>query len=107
MSYLNISVKNLENQLDRQEQYSRRNCILIHGITETQDKNTDDISLHTINEHLELELKNVVGFGLASWENRKADSFLKESFIMASTEKVRDFDPPPSPFLPFPPPKTI
>ena len=56
MSDLNISVKNLENQLDRQEQYLRRNCILIHGITETQDENTDDISLRTINEHLELEL---------------------------------------------------
>ena len=56
MSDLNISVKYLENQLDRQEQYSRRNCILIHGITETQDEKTDDISLCTINEHLELEL---------------------------------------------------
>ena len=56
MSDLNISVKNLENQLDYQEQYSRRNCILIHGLTETQDENTDDISLRTINEHLELEL---------------------------------------------------
>ena len=39
-----------------QEQYSRRNCILIHGITETQDENTDDISLGTISNHLELEL---------------------------------------------------
>ena len=48
-------LKNLENQLYRQEQYSRRNCILIHGITKTQDENTD-ISLRTINEHLELEL---------------------------------------------------
>ena len=56
MSDLNISVKILENQLDRQEQYSRRNCILIHGIIETQDENTDDISLRTINEHLQLEL---------------------------------------------------
>ena len=44
VSDLNISVKNLENQLDYQEQYSRRNCILIHGLTETQDENTDDIS---------------------------------------------------------------
>ena len=26
------------------------------NITETQDKNTDDISLRTINEHLEFEL---------------------------------------------------
>ena len=56
LSDLNTSVKNLENQLDHQEQYSRRNCILIHDITETQNENTDDISLRTINEHLELEL---------------------------------------------------
>ena len=50
----NTSIENLINQLDHQ--YSLRNCILIHGITETQDGNTDDTSLHTINEHLELEL---------------------------------------------------
>ena len=56
MPDLNTSVKNLENQLVHQKQYLRRNCILIHGITETQDENTDDISLRTINEHLELEL---------------------------------------------------
>ena len=56
VSDLSTSVKNLENQLDRQEQHSRRNCTLIHGITETQDEKTDDISLRTINEHLEVEL---------------------------------------------------
>ena len=53
---INRSSENLENQLDRQEQYSRRNCILIHRITETQDENTDDISLLTRNEDLELDL---------------------------------------------------
>ena len=56
VSDLNTSVKNLEYQLDRQEQYSHRNSILICGITETQDENTDDIYLRTINEHLEVEL---------------------------------------------------
>ena len=45
------SVKNLENQLYRQKQYSHRNCILIHGITETQDENTDDISLDRARYH--------------------------------------------------------
>ena len=30
--------------------------MLIHGITETQDENTDNISLRTVNEHLEVEL---------------------------------------------------
>ena len=29
---------------------------IIHGTTETPDENTDDISLCTVNEHLELEL---------------------------------------------------
>ena len=53
---LHTTVENLENQLDFQEQYSCRNCILIHGITETHRENTDDISLRTINEHLEEEL---------------------------------------------------
>ena len=43
MSDINTSVKNIENQFDRSEQYYRGNCILIHGITETQDENTDDI----------------------------------------------------------------
>ena len=56
VSDLSTSVKNLENQLDHQEQYSRRNCILIHDITETQSENADDISFRTINEHLELAL---------------------------------------------------
>ena len=54
MPDLKVSVKNLENQLDCQEKYFRRNCILIHGITETQDEKTDDISLRTMNEHLEV-----------------------------------------------------
>ena len=56
VSDLNISVENLKNQLDCQEQFSRRICILVQGITETQDENTDDISLRTINEHSELYL---------------------------------------------------
>ena len=56
VSDLNICVKNFENQLNRQEQYLHRNCILIHGITEAQDENTDHNSLRTINAHLELEL---------------------------------------------------
>ena len=32
------------------------NCVLIHGITETQGENTDNISPCTINEHLEVAL---------------------------------------------------
>ena len=31
----------LENMIDRQEQHSRRNCILIHGIAENKEETTE------------------------------------------------------------------
>ena len=31
-----------EKKMDRQEQYSRRNCILIHGIKEEKSKSIND-----------------------------------------------------------------
>ena len=46
----------LEHFVDRQEQYSRRNCPLVHEIAETNDENTDDLVLKTINEKLDVEI---------------------------------------------------
>lgn len=40
--------------IDAQEQYSRRNCILIHGIAETQDEDTDTPALDVINNQLDI-----------------------------------------------------
>ena len=42
--------------VESQEQYSRRNCLLLHGIQEKKDENTDVLSIETLNEHLELDL---------------------------------------------------
>ena len=36
--YMSNRINELENQIDKQEQYSRCNCILIHGIPENPDK---------------------------------------------------------------------
>ena len=38
---MNERIEELENKIDRQEQYSRRNYILIHGIVENEEDNTD------------------------------------------------------------------
>ena len=46
----------LESSVDQQEQYSRRNCLLVHGIAETNDENTDDLALKTINEKLDVDI---------------------------------------------------
>ena len=44
--------------MDRQEQYSRRNCLLIHGIKEERNENTDDIVVKFIQDDLQEEIKH-------------------------------------------------
>ena len=44
-------VDSLSGQVDRQEQYSRRNCLFLHGIPENKNEKTDDLCLATINQH--------------------------------------------------------
>ena len=43
-------------QVEKQEQCSRRNCLLILGIPENRNEKTDDLCIATINEHLELSI---------------------------------------------------
>ena len=41
-------IKSLEKDSDDHEQYSRRNCIFIHGIEEDKDEVTDDIVVNHV-----------------------------------------------------------
>ena len=43
--------------IDNLEQYSRRNCALIHGIPETPDEKTDEVFISTVKQHLKVNLK--------------------------------------------------
>ena len=52
-------VDSLSSQVDKQEQYSRRNCLLLHSIPENKNEKTDDLCLATTNEHLELAITEV------------------------------------------------
>ena len=44
---LNLRLNKADRALDRQEQYSRRNCLLIHGIGEENQENTVKVVLKT------------------------------------------------------------
>ena len=46
---MNEKIEKLERIVDRQEQYSRRNCLLLHGIAEDELENTDELILETSN----------------------------------------------------------
>lgn len=43
--------------IDALEQYSRRNCALLHGVPETDGENTDTLFIATIAQHLGVEVK--------------------------------------------------
>ena len=52
-------IEELENKIDRQEEYSRRNCILIHGIAENKEENTDQQTIDFINENLDIKIDEI------------------------------------------------
>ena len=56
MSKINERTEELEKKIGRQEQYSRRNCILIHGIAENKEENTDQQAIDFINDNLDIKI---------------------------------------------------
>ena len=47
------------NKIDRQEQYSRRNCILIHGIAENKEENTNQQAMDFIIDILDVKIDEI------------------------------------------------
>ena len=52
VSEISNEIEVLKHSLDRQQQYSRRNCVLIHGIPEQKGEETDEQTLKIIIEEL-------------------------------------------------------
>ena len=50
-AYEDLIVKQAD-QIDSLEQYGRRNCLLLHGIPEKKDENTDTVFIETVTNHL-------------------------------------------------------
>ena len=53
VKYLNEKVETVDRSLDCHEQYSRRNCLLIHGVKENEKEDTDEVVI----EFFEKEMK--------------------------------------------------
>ena len=50
---MSVTIESLKGSLDRQEQYSRRKCLPIHGLLESRNKNTDELVIEAIKEKME------------------------------------------------------
>ena len=51
-----MKVEDLEKKMERQEQYSRRNCILVQGLNKEMGESTDDRVLKLFREELNEDL---------------------------------------------------
>lgn len=56
VSYLSDTVTKLVKKADDQEQYSRRNCLLVHGLPETSRENTDDLVISMFKNEMDIEI---------------------------------------------------
>ena len=52
-------IDDLNRVTDRQEQYPRRNCILLHGVNESENEDSDTIVTETLNELLQEKLTDI------------------------------------------------
>ena len=47
------SIEDLEDEIDDQQQYSRRNCLLLHGIEEKQKEDVEGLVMDVLDKKLE------------------------------------------------------
>ena len=56
VTYKRGKVDNITAETDRQEQYSRRNCQVIHGIPENKNENTDVLAMEVIDSKMDIKI---------------------------------------------------
>ena len=49
--------KSLSSEIENLEQYSRRNCLVLHGVNESNDENTNEIIIKTFSEEIRVQVK--------------------------------------------------
>ena len=53
VKFLNEKVETMDKSLDCHEQYSRRNCLLIHGVKENKKEDTDEVVIEIFEKEME------------------------------------------------------
>ena len=56
MDSLSTKIEKLEKLQGQEEQYSRRNCLLVHVIAEEKEEITNEKIINTLNEKLDLDI---------------------------------------------------
>ena len=54
---MSAAIESLKGSLDKQEQYSKRNCLLIHVLQESRNEYMDELVIDTIKEKMREKIK--------------------------------------------------
>ena len=57
INYLTKRIDQMDTVVDRQEQYSQRNCLLVHGIVEETVEDTDEKIINTLQQSMDGTIK--------------------------------------------------
>ena len=60
VSYLSEKLGKMEEGIDALQQYSRRNCLILHGIEKTKGEDTDNIVLEVLNNDIDSNISKSV-----------------------------------------------
>ncbi|XP_071053648.1 uncharacterized protein [Onthophagus taurus] len=55
MNEMKTIISHLDNRVDDLEQYSRRNCLLLHGVRESNGEDTGEVAVEFINSNLQMK----------------------------------------------------
>ena len=91
VSLMSNKIETLEKSFDSQEQYSRRNCLLVHGIEEKEGEQTDKVIIDTAAEKMNIaitsdDLDRSHRTGKKKEGNKSRSIIVKFSSIMLATK---------------------
>ena len=57
---MSVKIESLKGSFKRQEQYSRRNCLLTHALPESRNENIDELVIDAVKDKMGEEIKKNV-----------------------------------------------
>ena len=73
VKYLNEKVETMDMCLDSHGQYSRRNCLLIHGVKENEKEDTDEVVIEFFEKEMKEKLSSNDMIGSVDLERNKLE----------------------------------
>ena len=90
-SKYNTRAIKIEQQTDRQVQYSRSNCLLTHGIEERRQKVTEELVIQTTKSEMNIDINLEILTGLIEQVQKEKANVIPKLYILQGIQKDTKF----------------